>query len=294
MNTPRAISILSVFLCAACSGTPLVPGLPSPTPVPETTAELPRAGKRSPDFWKITPSSQTRSYSSLLTTVITQNENPSSRRDSLTTQIIYSLSATQSSDTLRFSGFINTYEIEGIQSQADISEPTLPIRFTGISADHVLVTQTVSSMKNNSTACTDPSRFPIQTIQRNLFSLPLEITAQQTWTDSTVSIICNGTLPVTLTSVRTLQAKGESEFEGTPVLVLEENEKTFSKGEGSQGQHRIIIETRGVTTGRIYVERISGQLLTVNSTNSTLVSIQTSGRIQHFQQKSTEITRQVH
>ncbi|MGH7250066.1 MAG: hypothetical protein ACREGC_03760, partial [Minisyncoccia bacterium] len=96
------------------------------------------------------------------------------------------------------------------------------------------------------------------------------------------------------TVIRTLNVVGESELEGRPVLVIDENERTFSKGEGSQGQHQINIETQGSTKGRLYFDRDSGQMLSLNSSNKTSISIKSSARFQHFSENSTEITQRVH
>ena len=123
--------------------------------------------------------------------------------------------------------------------------------------------------------------------------MPLELSNQETWTDSTSTVVCTGSLPVTLTSLRTFHIAGESEFEGFRVLVIEQNERTFSKGEGSEGQHRIFVNGNGSTTGRLYINANTGELISSNLKNQTSLAIQSSGRLQRFSQNSTEVTQMV-
>jgi hypothetical protein len=102
--------------------------------------------------------------------------------------------------------------------------------------------------------------------------------------------VCSGTLPLTVISLRKFRVTEESQLDGNPALVLEQNEKTFSQGEGSQGQHRIFVEGHGSTTGQLYIDRASGELLQANLTSSDTLSIRSSGRVQQFLQSSTGIT----
>lgn len=288
----RIFVLLLLFLLPGCATTSSSPSLPSSVPTSETLP--PTQVQHANRGWKITPTTQPQTYSSLLTTVITQTDIPAARHDSLVTQALYSISTTKFLDTISFSGSITAFTIRGNTSESEEADFITPIFFTGSLSNHTINAKVSSGNRlQDQDNCQNPQQTPLRVIQRNLFALPLEIAADQSWTDSTSSLVCSGTLPITYTVIRTLTVAGESELEGNPVLVLNQSERTFSSGEGSQGQHRIIVEGQGLTNGRLYINLVSGQLVAVNSTNKTSLSIQSSGRIQHFSENSTEITQKV-
>ena len=281
--------MLTAFLYAGCvSSSPVPSSLPSPAPVPEGKPALPEETTHNPVFWRITPTSQTKSYSSLLTTLVTATDS-STRRDSITARTFYSISTTRTADSLFFSGSITQFVLNGTAIESPQFQPVFPILYTGKLSKHIIQVQ--GPEDQSSDLCNNSHEMPLRAIQRNVFLVPLELSNQETWTDSTSTIVCSGSLPVTLTSLRTFHIIGESEFEGFRVLVVEQNEKTFSKGEGSEGQHRIFVNGNGSTTGRLYIDSNSGQLLSSNLKNQTSLAIQSSGRIQHFLQNSTEVTQ---
>lgn len=284
-----SLVLFTIFLYAGCASSPSVPSLPVPTPIAETA---PDASVIPPHTsWKITPSSQPQSYSSILTTVVAQTNIETQRQDTLTIRGLYSIRTTRTADSLSFSGSITGFTVQGPMTGTLESQPTLPILFTGKISNHNIRAQGPDDLGNSLNSCNNTFRAPMTMVQRNLFLTPLELIDQQVWTDSTSSIICSGTIPVVITSIRTFHVIGESDLDGNPALVIDENERTFSKGEGSQGQHRVLLETQGSTNGRLYLDRSSGQLLTANLINKTSVSVQSSGRVQYFSQNSTEIVQ---
>jgi len=283
---PVVLGSLLLTGCVTTSSAPS-PSIPSGEET-ASPAQVRRTGEAT--SWKITPTDQPQTYTSHLTTVITQTDIPASRRDSLVTQTSYSITTTRSADTAVFSGSIESFVVQGDTVDSASVRLSTPVAFTGAFGNHQITAKLSSDNRvEEPGSCETLAQTPLKIIQRNLFLLPLQLTAGQTWTDSTSSHVCNGTLQTINTVIRTLRVAGESELNGNFVLALDENERTFSKGEGSQGQHQILIETQGSTTGRLYVDRNSGQLLTAQTTNRTSVSIASSGRIQHFIQNSTEL-----
>jgi hypothetical protein len=94
-------------------------------------------------------------------------------------------------------------------------------------------------------------------------------------------------------SLQAFHVAGQSQLNNTPALIVDTKERTFSKGEGSQGQHHIVIEGRGSTTGRLYIDQISGILLQKNFTATDTLTVHSSGRTQRFLQVSTGITQKI-
>lgn len=286
----KSFVLLATFCSVGCASSSGTATLPSPATAPDGTPETPQALPHRLTSWRITPTSQSQAYSSVLTTVITEAGAPAARRDSLTTQVSYSIGATAIADNVSFSGIVTSFSTSGSSPEASELPLTLPFSFSGQWNNHEITFQRLNSAAGVN-SCADLSQTPLSVVQRNLILLPLELVDQQTWTDSTSLSVCSGILPLNLTTIRSFHVAGESEINGVPVLMIDQNERTFSKGEGSQGQHRIIVESQGTSTGRFYLDRQSGQLLTANLTSKASVSIQSSGRIQHFQQNSTTVTQ---
>ncbi len=291
MKTCCTLNVLfSAIFLSACASLSSPSSLPSRR-APEPEQQVSRTDPSAVVSWSFTPGSQPRTYSSTGTTVISQTDASVPRQDSVTSQVLYSIGIMQGSDDLFFSGFISSFEISGSFVEPD-RQFELPITFSGHIKDHVLSTRVSDRATSESGShCNDFSLVPLSTIQHNIILMPLEVSTAETWSDSTSSVVCNGTLPMTITMIRTFHVIGEGNYVGIPALIIDKKERTFSKGEGSQGQHRIFIETHGTTTSQLYVDRKSGELLSAKSINQTSLSIQSSGRNQHFSESSTEITQ---
>lgn len=289
MKKYRILNVLfpAIFLSACASSS----SPPSPAQAPEPEQKLPTTNSSVIVSWSFTPGSQPRTYSSIRTTVIAQTDAPITRRDSVTSQMLYSIGLTRSLDNLFFSGSISSFEVIGPVAEPD-AQLKLPIAFSGQIKDHILSARVSDkALSESGTRCDDFSLTPLNTVQHNIVLLPLKVSNAETWSDSTSSVVCSGILPITITMVRTFHLVGEGNYTGIPALIIDKKERTFSKGEGSQGQHRIFIESHGTTTSQIYVDQKSGELLSAKSTNQTSLSIQSSGRNQHFSESSTETTQ---
>ena len=122
--------------------------------------------------------------------------------------------------------------------------------------------------------------------------IPLELQRGQSWTDSTSTALCSGSIPVTLTALRHYQVIGEINNGAHIGLLLERLDKTSLAGEGAEGQHRVQLKSEGTGRTELLIDPITGALLEVTGTNTSLVTITTSGRSQKFTQTSKEeVTR---
>lgn len=290
--SPKLSVLLSISLftgCVTTSSTPSLPQLPGTKPTPQEVLHGNEAG-----FWKISPIEQTQTYSTFLTTVITQAEVLPVRRDSVAARALYSIKTIRSSDTIFYSGSITSFTIQRNTQDSEPTSLTSPILFSGKLSNHNISTTLFDpGSTQKQLNCDNIAQASLKSIQRIVIVLPTQISPGQTWTDSTSSPTCSGGLPIAGTVIRTFTTVGESQWEGVPALVLHESERTFSQGEGSQGQHQIVIRTEGSTNGQVYIDRSSGQFLAADIHNSTSVSIKSSGRVQHFTQTSTEVTQAI-
>jgi hypothetical protein len=135
----------------------------------------------------------------------------------------------------------------------------------------------------------DPSAALFTRAQVLLPQLPsYELSAGATWNDSTTSNGCRGTIPTTTTVVRTFTVVGDTTYDATSALHIKRTETIVAKGEGNEGQHRIVLSATGSGSTDIYLDVATGRLLGVTSQQTTQVGITTSGRVSEFLQKVTE------
>ena len=265
--------------------------LPEPVSLPPVSPEPARATSTSHTTWRISPVAESKKYSSVLTTRIQQTGNIG-KQDSLAVTTLYSLSIARTADVTSLSGKIEAFTVRaGEQIGSPVLELQLPVSFTGKFEDQeVQLEPVVSPNHASSLTCDDFSLALLATVHRNVFIPPLEISGGQIWQDSTSYTMCSGPIPLSVVSVRNYRLTGEITFDGVTAFIVDENERTFSRGEGSQGQHRVRVETHSTTTKRLYLDRTSGALLSLSADSKTILSIQTSGRMQNFIETSKENT----
>jgi hypothetical protein len=241
--------------------------------------------------WRINPVAEAEKYSSVLTTQIQQTGN-SGKQDSLTVTTLYSVSIDRATDVTSLTGKIEAFTVQaGEQIGSSASEIQSPVFFSGKFTGQELELESLTSTNHTySLTCDDVSLTSLATVYRNTFISPLEIFSGQTWQDSTSYTVCSGSLPLSVVSIRNYRLAGETILDGIPALIISQNEKTFSRGEGSQGQHKILVEARGTTTRRLYLDRNSGILLSSSADSKTMLSIRTSGRVENFVEISKENT----
>lgn len=292
MKHPLSAVLAFYFLtgCAISSSAPVAP-TPSPISSPRETSNPSAAPGARAKTWRIIPTSASQTYTSILASSIHQSDGSGARDDSLIVTSTYSVSIQRNSaDTISITGSISDFRIDvhGRLLSSDSIQPKLPLLFTGKITTTKIRLQTIDKVQPQ-TLCDDISQTPLSIVQRNIFTIPIEVTNEQSWRDSTTSVICNGSLPTSITTLRSYQLIGTAQLDGVSVLVVDQKEKALSTGEGSQGQHRIFIQTLANTTRRLYADKTSGLLIASKAESKVELSVQSSGRTQHFIQTSTEI-----
>ena len=282
---------LSALLgCASGGGNPS-PGVPIPEASPGEQTPPATQDEKSHKAWKITPSTRADSYASTIKTSVQQEGSVDSRTDHFTTVTTYTLGLTRSANEIEFSGEITAFDLKSENAnQAFIPlTQTFPVAFDGKISAHSLTVnragQTVSQIP-----CADSLLTMLSSISKDLVAAPIDLNSNEMWQDSTSMIICSGSLPLVLSTIRNYRLTGEGSFNNSPVLILERTEKILANGQGSQGQHQIVIETSGTGAGQVYLDPITGSLFGVRAKTQTRISIKSSGRIQNFIQTTEETT----
>ena len=249
------------------------------TNVPVTSASIP---------WNLTRIREPNSYLSTNTITISLSADPTRNQEALLATTHFSVNLDTLPGRENISGVIDNFSIS---TGARIGVPDkiqLPAAFTGESINGQLKLQLVDQT-NTRPACTDPAYSALSAVRRNFFIPPLQIFPRMTWMDSSSSETCHGFIPALLRTTYTYRVVAETEFKGTPAILVERSTNTSSTAEGAQNQHRILIRGDGSGTTQFYLDRTTGVLLGANSEQTTTLIITSSGRNQQFIQNSREI-----
>jgi len=132
--------------------------------------------------------------------------------------------------------------------------------------------------------CQAPALNGVAVIRRSLLVSPLILSTGLTWTDSSTVPACSGSIPVALTAVRKYTVAGQTTRAEHPVIVIDRLDRIRARGEGAQGQHRISLLSEGSGSARIYLDRPTGFLRHFEATQTTELTVGSSGRSQRFRQ----------
>ena len=266
---------------------------PEPVIEPTPGAVLPTATPPGPSgrSWTITPGTQPSRYSSTATVSLELTSDSAVIREAITQRARFSLLTGSAFGSTSFLGSIEAITTDvpsRIAGPATL--PAFPVTFTGHVLNGLFVLDALNGQPGTTaTQCSNPAASALGIIQRNIIALPTQLTQGMTWKDSTVATGCNGTIPTVMISIRNYRVAGAVEVSGRPAIAIERAEKTLSSGEGSESQHRILLKAEATGTAKIYVDRVSGALLSSVSEQQGNVTI-TAGRARRFKQTVKEIT----
>lgn len=207
-------------------------------------------------------------------------------RDSLRQKIKFTLLTATASGSTSFLGSIEAASTESgtRMGQSAGAFPDFPLVFTGHTTGTSIIIDALSDRTGNLKQDCSVMALPVlRAVQRNVFALPETLTVNMAWKDSTTFSGCSGAIPTSTFSVRGFRVLGEIESPGGSALVLEGSGYSLSNGEGTDGQHRVLIKAEGSEMARILVDRTTGALLDWDGQEKTTLTIM-AGRSQRFTQ----------
>ena len=114
------------------------------------------------------------------------------------------------------------------------------------------------------------------------------MSAGDTWTDSTNTNGCRGSVPATSHVTRSYTVIGDTIVGGLHAIQIHHTDTIDATGEGAEGQHRVLVSATGTGYGDIFVDPTTGRLISASSMQTTSVAVTTSGRSNRFLQHVTE------
>jgi hypothetical protein len=147
--------------------------------------------------------------------------------------------------------------------------------------------QVLSPVAATSTAC-DASTALATRAQRLLPKIPAQLAAGNHWRDSTVTAGCSGTIPATSTVISNYTVIGDTALATGNALQIHRIDSISASGEGSEGQHRLLISATGTGTTDLFLDTGAGRFIGSRGVQNTLISVTTSGRLTRFLQHVAE------
>jgi hypothetical protein len=118
--------------------------------------------------------------------------------------------------------------------------------------------------------------------------LPSQLSAGSTWKDSTIMDNCVGNTFAHTILTNTYAVAGDTLYNGVTALHVKRSSIISANGEGTEGQHRVLLSTNGTGTTDLYFDAAAGRFLGSLGTQTSMVDITTSGQLSHFLQRAIE------
>lgn len=241
--------------------------------------------------WTFTPATSSSHRYLSITNTSFRRDNPDGPpdRDTVTMITDFTIQVNQSHTELGITGNINKAEtrpgsrigsnsqtttsllgFSGAITNGNLALKILPAEFTGLT-DYAI--------------CSIPVNAVLGDIRAVLAAIPPSLLLTSKWTDTVKTNTCTGAkIPSKLSMVRSYSVVGETNHSGLPLLLLRRTEITHLTGAGSQGQHQVTVEGEGSGSADLYLDQAAGFILAVNTRQNLNLTVNTSGRREHFKQ----------
>jgi hypothetical protein len=147
--------------------------------------------------------------------------------------------------------------------------------------------QVVDPVPSATTLC-DSSAALITRAQQLIPKLPNQLAVGDRWRDSTTTTGCRGTIPAESTVISNYVVVGDTAFANAVALQIHRTDSLSATGEGTEGQHRIMVAATGTGVVNLFLDTTAGRLLGSRGLQTSLVNITTSGKLTQFIQHVTE------
>lgn len=124
--------------------------------------------------------------------------------------------------------------------------------------------------------------------QQLIPKLPSHLVAGDRWRDSTITNGCRGMIPAESKVISDYVVIGDTSFANVPAVQIHRTDLLSVNGQGTEGQHRILITATGTGAADLFFNVAAGQFVGSRSLQTTLVNVTTSGRSTRFIQHVAE------
>jgi hypothetical protein len=147
--------------------------------------------------------------------------------------------------------------------------------------------QVVDPVPGVATVC-DSNSALITRAQQLIPKLPKQLAVGDRWRDSTTTTGCRGIIPTESTVISNYVVVGDTAFTNAVALEIHRTDSLSATGDGSEGQHRILVTAIGTGVIDLFLDPAAGRLLASRGLQTSLVNVTTSGKLTQFIQHVTD------
>lgn len=266
-----------VCLVAACTPTARAP---RPTPLPSLPSPVPLPPGSGP--WTFNHAPGAVSYQVSRSAEIESRSDSGSHRETSTNLTHELLTLERVGDTIQFTAVVDTFWTTTQGTIGPVQPVQLPVQLLGSLVGDSLIISTDSVADK----CSPVSSALSGDLHNLLVRFPVQLSQGTRWRDSVDLQTCQGMIPTTAHITRSYMVSGETEYQGSPVLVVQRTDMIRAHGEGAQQQHRVTLDATGTGNAVYYLSPKDGRIVRLNAGQDLDLAITASGRVHRFKEIS--------
>jgi hypothetical protein len=139
--------------------------------------------------------------------------------------------------------------------------------------------------------CAAPLSAPVALARDLLLLPPSQLAVGTTWSDSTVTTVCRGEVPVTTTAVRRYTVLGSARVGGGEAVAIERTSAITIAGSAQLRGRTVAVSGSGTGRTTFYASVERGALLGADGSYETDLTIESATRRQQFTQATSQRVR---
>jgi hypothetical protein len=268
-----------VFLVAACT-TSTVPRAGQPTPSSSLPNPVPQPAVAG--SWNFNYAPGSVSYQIVRNAAI-ESQSDSGIHQEISTNTTHELVTLElAGDTIHFTAVVDTFSTTSHGMIGPTQSVQLPVQLSGTLVGDSLTVSTDSITEK----CNPVSSALSADLHNLLVHFPTPLSQGSSWRDSVELKACQGMIPTIARITRLYIVSGESDYQGSPVLVVQRTDTIQAHGEGAQEQHPLTLDANGTGNAIYYVSPKDGRIVRLNTGQHFDLAITVSGKIHRFSQSS--------
>ena len=279
-QSARLIAVAGIIACGSTAN--------RPRPTPGDIVVEPRAETIShaapPGGWSFRLAAEPSTYRVTRIAAIEAPSDSGLRREvsTNTTYEVVSLQSNQSSDTMVVTAVADSFATTTQGRIGSVQPVQLPAKIGAIITGSGIAVEGQPQAEK----C-DPVVSALVSDLRNLLpAFPTRMTPGMSWSDSIQAAGCQAGIPTVFELRRAFIVSGETTGQGQPLLVILRTDTISARGEGSQLQHRIALQTEGNGRATYYLESTTGKIVRLTTGQNLSLSFSASARTTRFRESS--------
>jgi hypothetical protein len=309
-----AAAMAAALLVAVCSP----PRRPAPLPAPTAPEPMPPIVQRV-DARGYRPRAGTLTYEvSSATTIAVRGDTLPADTLAVAALLTYRVGPGTPADTgaaFRVGGTVDAYEVRGTRPGAALPDTVgLPMPFVGVLGPAGISLDGIPDAPPDSTPpamsdtiptapaspdtlllverpCAAALAAPVALARELLILPPSALAVGTTWSDTTVTMLCRGGVPVTTTAVQRFTVLGSTRIDGDEAVAIERSSESIVSGTTRLRGRTVAVSGSGRGRATFYASVERGAILGADGTYEAELTIESGTRRQQFDQATRQRVR---